>query len=290
MKLDENYDRTRDEITKDEDKPKGGYLQKIGITKKDTWIESKVDNNEDQKFLYQQEIPEWKKRLAEEGWSNSEISKLMLKYDNIGTGQDGIIDQVTNPKRGVMVIKNSYNDERDLRNAYSSQLPLGYRDKIYKPYMRPAVGNEKDKVFWSDMVMDNWRVAATKAEVKVDSLKYVGRDNIVTKDTENVFVDIMGGGKGAKTQTFQHGTPEFDKISKTVHGRGVIRMLDTNKDELGGKTVTSYTVTHEEIRGEPDYKWNMLIKIEYRPVESKTDFLSPGGGVVCDEGGVVKIV
>lgn len=192
--------------------------------------------------------------MKDAGIEGRNAQKLVDRYRNL----DPIMDMDTVAEKGIIAIRNSYNLERDLLNRYKGTVAIGRGASAeQKVFTRPAVGKTGDKIFWSDMVMDNWRVASREAGVETSSIKFVGRDNVVTPEIKALYEQLMGS---EKKMEFADGTPGFDRISKeTPHGKGVIRLLGMNAEGLGNKQVKSYTVFSETVNRKQ--QWNMLIEL-----------------------------
>jgi len=254
----DNYHRDQDPIEAVNDKPNAAYLRKAGFEDTDQWYTTIINNDLTVRDAFNAKWNDQRAQLLNDGWNPEDVNKVKNAQDaKFGDDADPILTTLENTSKGTIVAKQSYNKDRDLRNPHEDYVMVRdptTRKRVKKFYTRPAVG-ESGLVYWSEMVMDNWRTAATAQGVHVKTLKYIGRDNIVTDETKEVFATHMGS---ATTMIFRPNDAGYAAIARTPHGKGPARMLRDFEDELGRKEIASFEV--ELNNG----VYNMLITLRSR--------------------------
>ncbi|KAF2004677.1 hypothetical protein P154DRAFT_571887 [Amniculicola lignicola CBS 123094] len=108
---------------------------------------------------------------------------------------------------------------------------------------------------WSDMVMEIWRTAATKANINPSELRFMVRDNIRTQNraTEKAIDDSIakvtanGRGDPKAMQTYRRDSTgdelaAYQLIAGTPHGDRVLRMLGDFHTELRNLNIQAFHV------------------------------------------------
>jgi hypothetical protein len=184
---------------------------------------------------------------------NKEQDRLTQKTDNI------ILETYENPKDGTMIINDSRNKDNDdlLEGPDDGSFPKGR------------------SLPWSDMVMHNWKTAATKAGLKPNSLKYMIRNGVgkgsSAKETQELIHAAITRVKGdvKKVNTFR-GDPEipgitgeelaaYQTIAGSTHAHRVIKMLTDYPETMQNVRIESFSVTTSETEAS-DSEYNIVIK------------------------------
>ncbi|KAF2679940.1 hypothetical protein K458DRAFT_407779 [Lentithecium fluviatile CBS 122367] len=192
------------------------------------WWSSKFKNNEATLEKFESDVwPGMSKDLREnKKWSQSQLDELLQKIKN--PRRENLVETMASPDQQPIVVKESWNKDYDLNRKYTEK---GADDRIL--WERPAV-DETQQARWSDMIMDNWYVAAEAAGKKPNTLRYIGRHNVVTPETQRTFNTYLGD---RDSVIIRQGDPGFEGLSNTMHTKPFNHMLADYPD-LGPLEVT----------------------------------------------------
>lgn len=133
-------------------------------------------------------------QLKKQGADDTEIQMAQNAERNFEGDDKVMLRALTNPGKGSVVVKGSFKD-RDLYNGNEE----GKTPKLWSEeggeftYERPPFGDAKEKLFWSDQVMTTWRQSVRKNPgTKVEDLKYMAQDDMITLETQKVVDRVMG--------------------------------------------------------------------------------------------------
>jgi hypothetical protein len=186
-----------------------------------------------------------------ESWSSSTVRNSAQQLQRIKEGsRPPILKTYQNPSQGAILIAKSANKEEEALVT----------DSIAST---PATR-------WSDMVMDNWRVAAGNNK---KNLKWILRDNIQDADEEfdipsaqgliDQALKLMGKDPSENialeisrpTATSSQAVKDaYNTLLGTVHVDGVVKMLKDHHQELGGLNIQSIFVVK-------DGEYNLAIQL-----------------------------
>jgi hypothetical protein len=260
-KVDERYDRSLDEMPEDDVMlaTNKDYLKDAGLfdakaLKDDAveipkWDVSKIKNNKATIDKFETEKwPTMREDLKTKGWTDKKLDELLDQIKN--PRRDSIVETMASPSQGAIVVKQSWNRDFDLNRPYQQKDTAGNVE-----WERPAVDSNQE-VRWSDMVMDNWFISAKKAGVEPNTLRHIGRDNVVTEKTTKTFETYL---KGKNNVVIKKGEPGFEELSNTMHTKPVNHML-ADYPELGPLQVTEFKIykTPADI-GKPTY--DLMIEV-----------------------------
>jgi hypothetical protein len=232
-------------IVKDQKAPNEPYLQQDrfdgAFAQDQAFTETQIKNNAEQIKEAQawKESDKFKEQLKAKGATPDEI-EMSVMFDQ--DYNDMIMARtLENPAKGSVVVKASFNNERDLHREYKGV--TGDKDI---QYTRPAFGDKADEVGWSDQLMANYRKAKENFEKdpknngkKAEPLKYVAQDTITPQtDTRQVIDGVyaaMNKKAGEMVTVRRTGgdaaeTASFNALAGTVHGQRPIQI------ELGNPT------------------------------------------------------
>jgi hypothetical protein len=237
------------------------------------WPESTVRNNDAQV----KEFDNWRSGHEDKLKTAANNDKDKIKnvdyyfQNDLVPGKDTVMLRTfENPSKGTIVIKDSFNEKNDFYLGYDykfEDVSGGPPQTITRPATGTPATTNKKRITWTDQTMANWRAACTRDGVDVKSLKYMARDNIVTTDTQKVFMGVeeqMGWKQGqAGVLTVRRNAENvkeaasFDAVAGTVHGHRPILMAADHHVELGGLKVNAF---HIFIKPGPLTQYNMVIE------------------------------
>ncbi|KAF2682507.1 hypothetical protein K458DRAFT_390993 [Lentithecium fluviatile CBS 122367] len=200
-------------------------------------------------------------QLRRQGASEDDIFMAQLSQDLDGAA---MVRTLENPEKGSVVVKASFNNEKDLYRKYTGE--VGENPATGRPYTyeRPGFGNKAEEVGWTDQLMANWRKSAADAGVDVKSLKYIAQDDITrhtaTQQVIDGVMEVMEGRVGTMLTVRRTGgsakeTASFDALAGTVHGQRPIQMATDHHVELGNPTVDAFHVLKSA-----DGRYDMVIE------------------------------
>jgi hypothetical protein len=253
--VDGKYLRESKELTEDEIIEVGDqqYLEDAQLYNADEpgkWYKTTIRNNKETTDKFETDVwPGMETDLKAKGWTPTEISKL--KDAITKPARTDILETVQVPEKGLLIVKESWNAEYDLRRAFTGK----FGDK---EYTRPAT--QGDDVRWSNQVKDNWDVSAHEAGVESNSLRHIAQDTIATDSTRKTFKNLAGDEENI---VLTRDDPRFAAASDTVHTKPVMHMLNDHT-ELGLR-IKQYNIHQEMPSGGGDPTFDLIIDLEPIP-------------------------
>ncbi|KAF2679398.1 hypothetical protein K458DRAFT_408028 [Lentithecium fluviatile CBS 122367] len=224
--------------------PMSAYLEKSNLGGRpepagNKWYETQIGNSAESKTAFEASMKTngaYEAKLKEMGWSDADIKTHFDAEVKKHKDRETISYTYQNPKKGGIVIKESYNKEYDFHREYTGETTI---NGVKKTYTRPAI-DPTQRVQNSDMVIDNWMVACKRDGVDPKTLNKLGLDNVETPEMRDVYASIAKGKAGTKEV---RAGPELNAFLQSQQGRRFARMLDQNKDLIGPKKITGFDLT-----------------------------------------------